>query len=46
MTAEGVPFGRPGTIQEIVNGMVWLASDESSYMTGAELVLDGGFTAG
>ena len=46
MTDEGVPFGRPGTIQEIVNGMVWLASDESSYMTGAELVLDGGFTAG
>jgi NAD(P)-dependent dehydrogenase (short-subunit alcohol dehydrogenase family) len=46
MTAEGVPMGRTGTIDEIVNGMVWLASDESSYMTGGELVLDGGFTAG
>ncbi|WP_084398498.1 SDR family NAD(P)-dependent oxidoreductase [Henriciella aquimarina] len=46
MTAEGVPFGRTGTIQEIVNGMLFLASDESSYMTGAELVLDGGLTAG
>lgn len=46
MTAEGVPFGRAGTIQEIVNGMLFLASDESSYMTGAELVIDGGATAG
>lgn len=46
MTAEGVPMGRTGTIDEIVNGMIWLASDEASYMTGAELVLDGGFTAG
>ena len=46
MTAEGVPFGRTGSIQEIVNGMLFLASDESSYMTGAELVIDGGLTAG
>jgi NAD(P)-dependent dehydrogenase (short-subunit alcohol dehydrogenase family) len=46
MTAEAVPMGRTGTIQEIVNGMLWLASDASSYMTGAELVLDGGSTAG
>lgn len=46
MTAEGVPMGRTGSIDEIVNGMVWLASDQASYMTGAELVLDGGFTAG
>lgn len=46
MTSEAVPFGRTGTIQEIVNGMLFLASDESSYMHGAELVLDGGLTAG
>lgn len=46
MTSEAVPLGRTGTIQEIVNGMLFLASDESSYMHGAELVLDGGLTAG
>ncbi|WP_018149196.1 SDR family NAD(P)-dependent oxidoreductase [Henriciella marina] len=46
MTGDAVPFGRTGTIQEIVNGMLFLASDEASYMTGAELVLDGGLTAG
>ena len=30
---------------DIANGMVFLASDESTYMTGSELVIDGGFTA-
>jgi 3(or 17)beta-hydroxysteroid dehydrogenase len=39
------PIGRPGHPQDIANGVLFLASDESSFMTGAELVIDGGFTA-
>ena len=40
-----VPLGRLGVIEEIVAGVVFLASDESSYMTGAEMVIDGGATS-
>jgi 3(or 17)beta-hydroxysteroid dehydrogenase len=39
------PIGRIGEPQEIAAGVVFLASDESSFMTGAELVIDGGYTA-
>ncbi len=39
------PMGRLGTVDEVGNLALFLASDESSYMNGAELVLDGGFTA-
>jgi 3alpha(or 20beta)-hydroxysteroid dehydrogenase len=40
-----VPLGRLGVIEEIVAGVMFLASDESSYMTGSELVIDGGATS-
>ena len=33
---------RPGTIDEVVQGVLFLASDEASYITGTELVIDGG----
>jgi 3(or 17)beta-hydroxysteroid dehydrogenase len=39
------PIGRLGTAQDIAAGIVFLASEESSFMTGAELVIDGGYTA-
>jgi NAD(P)-dependent dehydrogenase (short-subunit alcohol dehydrogenase family) len=41
----GAPLGYPGTPDDIADGIVFLASDESRYMTGSELVIDGGWTA-
>ena len=40
-----VPMGREGETIEVANAVLFLASDEASYITGAELVVDGGFTA-
>jgi NAD(P)-dependent dehydrogenase (short-subunit alcohol dehydrogenase family) len=39
-----IPLGRLGTTQDIANAVAFLASEESSYITGAELVVDGGIT--
>jgi NAD(P)-dependent dehydrogenase (short-subunit alcohol dehydrogenase family) len=41
-----VPTGVLGQPQDIANGILFLASDQSSYMTGSELVIDAGVTAG
>jgi NAD(P)-dependent dehydrogenase (short-subunit alcohol dehydrogenase family) len=42
---SGNPIARQGTPLEIAHGVLYLASDESSFTTGTELVVDGGYTA-
>jgi NAD(P)-dependent dehydrogenase (short-subunit alcohol dehydrogenase family) len=43
MISSAVPLGRFGTPDEIAKAVVFLASDDSSYITGTELFVDGGF---
>lgn len=45
LAAAAVPGGRLGQPHDIANGVVFLASDNSSYMNGAELVIDAGLSA-
>ncbi len=43
--AAATPFGRVGRADELADIVVYLASDEASFATGAEFVIDGGYTA-
>ena len=42
---KAIPMGRIGAPEEVAHGVLYLASDESSFMTGSELKLDGGLSA-
>jgi cyclopentanol dehydrogenase len=45
MFLNGVPLKRAGTSEDIAYGVLYLATDESSFVTGSELIIDGGYTA-
>ncbi|MBT5027511.1 MAG: SDR family oxidoreductase, partial [Nitrospina sp.] len=43
--SKGYPIGRFGKVEDVANACLFLASDESSFITGATLPVDGGYTA-
>ena len=45
LTVSRIPLGRYGQPLEVALGVLYLASDEASFVTGSELVIDGGWTA-
>ena len=45
LSESKIPLGRIGSTEDVALGVLFLASDESSFVTGAELVIDGGLTA-
>jgi NAD(P)-dependent dehydrogenase (short-subunit alcohol dehydrogenase family) len=42
---QRIPLGRVGTAEDVAYGVLYLASDEAAFVTGSELVIDGGSTA-
>ena len=44
-TAAAIPLGRVGTPQDMSNATLFLLSDAAAYITGTELVVDGGYMA-
>jgi NAD(P)-dependent dehydrogenase (short-subunit alcohol dehydrogenase family) len=46
MAAASVPMARVGMIDEVADAVLWLCSDQSSFITGATIPIDGGQLAG
>jgi NAD(P)-dependent dehydrogenase (short-subunit alcohol dehydrogenase family) len=42
LRGSGVPLRKLGTVEDVANAVMWLASDEAAYITGHQLVIDGG----
>jgi NAD(P)-dependent dehydrogenase (short-subunit alcohol dehydrogenase family) len=44
--AANIPLGRLGTADEIANAVIFLCSNDAAFITGASLIVDGGFLLG